>query len=83
MDKFEEVLPKLVKIQLFSDFNPDVEDDCRIMKAVYENMSTVTYQKGDVIIKEGQYGDMFYILYSGKFRYAGKPPRVIQSRWQT
>ena len=37
MDKFEEVLPKLVKIQLFSDFNPDVEDDCRIMKAVYEN----------------------------------------------
>lgn len=74
MDKFEEVLPKLVKIQLFSDFNPDVEDDCRIMKAVYENMSTVTYQKGDVIIKEGQYGDMFYILYSGKVQVCRKTP---------
>ena len=66
MDKFEEVLPKIVKIQLFSDFNIDNENDCRILKAVYESMEIESYQKGEVIIEEGKLGDDFYILYSGK-----------------
>ena len=52
MDKFEEVLPKLVKIQLFSDFNPEDENDCRILRAVYDSMTIENYQKGDVIIEE-------------------------------
>ena len=39
MDKFEEVLPKLVQIQLFSDFSIDDENDCRILRAVYESYS--------------------------------------------
>ena len=66
MDKFEEVLPKLVQIQLFSDFCIDDENDCRILRQVYESMVLESYQKGDVIIEEGKYGDMFYILYTGK-----------------
>ena len=38
MDSFEQVLPKLVKIQLFSDFDPASEEDQRILKAVYDNL---------------------------------------------
>ena len=74
MDKFEEVLPKLVKIQLFSDFNIDNENDCRILREVYDSMTIENYQKGDVIIEEGKIGDDFYILYSGKVHISRKTP---------
>ena len=65
MDSFEKVLPKLVEIELFSDFKVDNENDKRIMKMVYDNITIKEYKKGDVIIKEGDYGDDFFILYDG------------------
>ena len=74
MDKFEEVLPKLVKIQLFSDFKIENENDCRILREVYDSMTIENYQKGDVIIEEGKIGDDFYILYSGKVHISRKTP---------
>ncbi|MCR4631143.1 MAG: cyclic nucleotide-binding domain-containing protein [Treponema sp.] len=74
MDKFEEVLPKLVKIQLFSDFNLDDENDLRILRDVYNSMTIETYLKGDVIIEEGKFGDQFYILYKGKVQVYRKTP---------
>ena len=74
MDKFEEVLPKLVNIQLFSDFKIDDENDSRILRAVYDSMTIESYQKGDVIIEEGKLGDDFYILYSGKVHISRKTP---------
>ncbi len=74
MDNFEEVLPKLVRIQLFSDFKTDDENDCRILRSVYDSMTIESYQKGDVIIEEGKIGDDFYILYSGKVHISRKTP---------
>ena len=74
MDKFEEVLPTLIKIQLFSDFNIDDENDCRILRAVYDSMVIENYQKGDVIIEEGKIGDDFYILYKGEVHISRKTP---------
>ena len=59
MDKFEEVLPKLVQIQLFSDFCIDDDNDCRILRSVYDSMVIENYQKGVVIIEEGKIGDDF------------------------
>ena len=66
MDSFEQVLPKLVKIQLFADFDPQSPDDRRILKAVYEKLSIKKFKAGETIIREGDVGDSFYILYSGK-----------------
>ncbi|MCQ2586555.1 MAG: cyclic nucleotide-binding domain-containing protein [Treponema sp.] len=74
MDEFEKVLPKLVKIQLFSDFNLENENDCRILKMVYENLTLKNFKKGDIIIKEGDYGDSFYILYSGSVQVLRNTP---------
>ena len=74
MDKFEEVLPKLVNIQLFSDFKIDDENDCRVLRSVYDSMTIENYQKGDIIIEEGKLGDDFYILYSGKVHISRKTP---------
>lgn len=65
MDSFEEVLPKLLNIELFSDFKAENENDRRIMKMVYENLNLKEFKKGDIIIKEGDFGDSFYILYKG------------------
>lgn len=65
MDDFETVLPKLLKIQLFSSFKEDNENDRRILKLVYENIMLKKFKKGDVIITEGEYGDLLYILYTG------------------
>ncbi len=66
MDSFEQVLPKLVKIQLFADFDIENPDDKRILKAVYDNLSVQKFKAGKTIIKEGEVGDSFYILYEGQ-----------------
>ena len=74
MDTFEEVLPRLVKIQLFSDFKIDDENDCRILKLLYESIKTKEFKKGSVIIKEGTTGDEFFILYSGSVQVQRSTP---------
>lgn len=72
MDAFEQVLPKLTKLDLFSDFNPEKEEDKRILKALYETLSNKKFKTGEVIIKEGERGDSFYILYTGSVQVLQK-----------
>lgn len=74
MDDFEQVLPKLIKLELFSDFNLEKENDRRILKTVYENVSNKKFKAGDIIIKEGDKGDSFYILSSGTVQVQQKTP---------
>lgn len=74
MDSFEQVLPKLVKLPLFEAFNPDNEEDKRILKIVYENLSIEKFKKGQAIIKEGEAGDVFYILYNGEVLITRETP---------
>ena len=74
MDDFETVLPKLIKIELFSDFNIDEPKDRQILKMVYENMTIKNYKKGDTIIKEGDHGDDFFILYKGNVQVQRNTP---------
>lgn len=74
MDNFETVLPRLLKIELFSDFKADNENDCRIMNAVYENMTLKNFKTGEIILKEGDYGDLFFILYAGSVQVMRNTP---------
>lgn len=74
MDKFEVVLPKLINIELFSDFNIENEHDCKIMRQIYEILELKEYKEGDIIIKEGDYGDTFYILYKGSVQILRNTP---------
>ena len=74
MDTFENVLPKLLQIELFSVFWADNENDCRILRKVYENMVLKNYKAGEIIIKEGDTGDLFYILYKGSVQVVRNTP---------
>ena len=48
MDDFDKVLPKLINIELFSDFSADNQRDREILKKVYDSMNLQSYKKGDV-----------------------------------
>ena len=74
IDSFEEVVPKLVKIQLFSDFSPEDEKDKEILKNVCEIMKLKEFKKDEVIIEEGKFGEDFFILYRGTVRVCRKTP---------
>lgn len=70
----DDVLKKLAKIQLFGGFNPELEEDRRILTEVYQNISLKKFKKGHVIIKEGDVGDEFYILNSGSVHISRDTP---------
>ncbi len=74
MQSFETVLPKLVKLPLFSDFDENNEDDVRMLKQVYDNLSIVPFKSGEIIIKEGEMGDELFILYEGEVLVTRETP---------
>lgn len=62
---FEEILPKITKMEIFSDFNPEKEEDRIILKKVVDRLVPHHFKKGEMIIREGDKGDLFYILHKG------------------
>lgn len=68
----EEVLPKLAKMEIFSDFDPAKEEDKQILTKVYERLIPQHFKKGEMIITEGDKGDYFYILLKGKVQVLQK-----------
>ena len=74
MKDFEQVLPQLLKLSVFEDFSADNPDDVRILSLLYDNFTVKEYEKGEVIIKEGDFGDLFYILLEGTVRIYRNTP---------
>lgn len=72
MDDFEQVVPKLVKLELFSDFSAEKPEDLRILRTVYADLSIKKFKSGEMIIKEGERGDSFFILYTGSVQVQQK-----------
>lgn len=63
---FDEVLPIISKIALFKYFDFTNQGDLQIIRDFYNNADVKLFKKGDVIIKEGDIGNEFYILTSGR-----------------
>lgn len=74
MQSFETVLPKLVKLPLFCDFNAENDEDKRMLKLIYDNLSIVPFKSGEVVIKEGEMGDELFILYEGEVLVTRETP---------
>ncbi len=63
----DDILLRLTKIELFSDFSPlEDENNKRILTELARVLAIENFKIGDEIIKEGQIGDTLYILYEGK-----------------
>ncbi len=65
MDSTPELLERLRKIEIFSDFIADTEINSKILNEICSIMSLETFDTGDVIINEGDFGDSLHILAEG------------------
>ena len=65
---FEECMPLLMNVSVFSGFSADNEDDVNMFKALYEKFTAAAYDDGDLIIKEGEEGHDLYILSKGAIK---------------
>lgn len=72
--KFEDALPRLTHIELFSDFSTEDEQSVSILRMVYEKFSLRTYERGETIITEGEKGEEFFILVEGHLQVLRKTP---------
>ncbi len=66
MDSTPELLDRLRKIEIFSDFTEETEKNKQILSEICSIISLETFSAGDVIINEGDYGDSLHILAEGK-----------------
>ena len=73
-NSFENVLNRLVKLEMFKSFSAENERDRNILKALYESCTVKRFKKGDLIIREGDFGDELYILTSGSVFIHRKTP---------
>lgn len=71
---FEEVLPKLVSLEIFNEFKENNERNDRIMRMVYDSLESADFKTDDIIIKEDDVGDAFYILINGKVQIFRNTP---------
>lgn len=74
METFESILPRLRQIEIFKAFSEDTPDNNRILRVLYDNIEIKKYSENDTIIKEGEFGKDFYILFSGSVRVEQATP---------
>lgn len=65
MEYSEEIVKKLPKLEIFSDFKGNSTETKRILKKICIALEIKDFKKDEVIINEGEIGDTLYILYSG------------------
>lgn len=70
----EEIIQKLTRLEIFSDFTDSTEENKRILTKICEALETKDFVKGDVIINEGDIGDTLYILYTGSVQVKRRTP---------
>ncbi len=66
MDSTPELLNRLRKIEIFSDFSSKTKKNDQILSEICSIMSLEYFSAGDVIISEGDFGDSLHILAEGK-----------------
>ncbi len=71
---FDEMVAKLHKFDLFSDFNPENELDKVAFEKIIQMLTVKEFSKGDAIITEGDLGDSLYMLLAGSVRILRNTP---------
>ncbi len=60
-----EILSRLAKLEIFSDYNSGSKEDCLILEKVCKHLGQKDFAAGSIIINEGDVGEILYILYQG------------------
>lgn len=74
MEYSDEIIEKLTKLEIFSDFTEKNEENIRILKAICQLLEIQEFEKGATIIKEGDMGDALFILYEGTVQVRRNTP---------
>lgn len=78
MEFKSELIEKLVKLEIFSDFDPSNKEHAEILKQVCERLEPKFFSAGDIIIKEGDTGDSLHILAEGNVQVKRNTPNNEQ-----
>lgn len=70
----DKIIEKLSKVELFSDFNINNPDDFEILSEICQILETKNFAAGDIIIQEGDIGDVLYILHEGSVQVRRNTP---------
>ncbi len=65
MDSTPELLDRLRKIEIFSDFSAKTKKNDQILSNICSIMTLETFDQGEIIINEGDFGDSLHILAEG------------------
>jgi len=74
MEYTPELIEKISRLEIFSDFDIKDEGQKAILQKVAVLLEPQTYSAGDAIIKEGDLGDSLYILYEGTVQVKRNTP---------
>jgi len=74
MECNDELIRKLCKLEIFSDFNADNPEHKAILEQVCTKLEPQSFTKGSTILKEGDTGDCLHILYEGTVQIKRNTP---------
>lgn len=74
MEYKPELIEKICRLEIFSDFDSGNPEHAELLKQVCEKLEPKSFKKGDVIIKEGDIGDSLHILYEGMVQVKRNTP---------
>lgn len=74
MEDKSDILQKLSRLEIFSDFKDLTNENRVILETIYSVLNRKSFAKDEVIIKEGDEGDTLYILYEGSVQVRRKTP---------
>lgn len=78
MEHSDEIIEKLTKIEIFSDFSEKTDENIRILKEICHLLEVQDFNKGAAIITEGDMGDALFILYEGTVQVRRNTPSQEQ-----
>jgi len=69
-----EIVRRLCKLEIFSDFTADNPEHVAILEKVCTRLDKKSYQSGSIILREGDQGDCLHILFEGTVQIKRNTP---------
>lgn len=74
MEPNDEIIQRLSHLEIFSDFPATSPDNIARLERICRALGHKDFKKGDIIINEGEEGDILFILYDGTVQVLRKTP---------